>query len=69
MSNVFIEYKKKRSEFVATQNNREIANGATQKDTIDDARRRRATPEDPMLAERQRLRSGKPHPDKWRRVY
>jgi hypothetical protein len=69
MSSVFIEWKKKREEFVSTQNGREIGHGYTQEDAIDQARRNRQHPEDPMLAERQRLRDDKPHPDRWRRVY
>ncbi len=69
MSNVFIEWKKKRDEFVATQNGRVIGHGDRQGDAADQARRNRQSQEDPMLAERQRLRDGKPHPDKWRRIY
>lgn len=69
MSSVFVEYKKQREEFVATQNGREIGRGSTQEQAIDRARYNRQTPDDPILAERQRLRDGKPHPDKWRRVY
>jgi hypothetical protein len=69
MSNVFIEWKKKREEFVAIQNGSEIGHGSTQDRAVGQARNNRQHPEDPMLAERQRLRNGKPHPDKWRRVY
>ena len=69
MSNVYIELKRKQEQYLATQNGREIARGETQEETIERARRARRNPEDPMLAERQRLRTGKPHPDKWRRVY
>jgi hypothetical protein len=69
MSNVYIEWKKKQEEFVATQNGRTIGHGDTQEDAIDQARRNRQHDEDPMLAERQRIRDRKPHPDKWRRVY
>jgi hypothetical protein len=69
VSNVYIEWKKKQEEFVATQNGRVIGNGDTQEEAIDEARRNRQHDEDPMLAERQRIREGKPHPDKWRRVY
>ena len=69
MSNVYIEWKKKQEEFEATQNGRVIGTGDTQEEAIDQARRNRRNDEDPMLAERQRIRDGKPHPDKWRRVY
>ncbi len=69
MSNVFIEFKKNRNAYVATQRGTEIAHGPTQENAIEGARSGRQNPEDPMLAERQRLRNGRPHPDKWRRVY
>jgi hypothetical protein len=69
MSSVFIEWKKKAEEFVATQNGRVIGHGDTQDAAIAQARINRQNQEDPLLAERQRLRDGKPHPDKWRRVY
>ncbi|HXM62961.1 MAG TPA: hypothetical protein VN950_19015 [Terriglobales bacterium] len=69
MSNVYVEWKKKQEEFVATQNGLVIGRGDRQEDAIDQARKNREKPEDPMLVERQRLRDGKPHPDKWRRVY
>ena len=69
MSSVFVEYKKQREEFVATQNGREIGRGSTQEQAIDRARYNRQNSDDPILAERQRLRDGNPHPDKWRRVY
>jgi hypothetical protein len=69
MSNVYIEYKRKLEEYVATQNGRTIGRGDTQAEAVDQARRNRQQEEDPSLAERQRLRDGKPHPDKWRRTY
>jgi len=69
VSNVFLELKKKQEKFVATQNGRPIGRGDTQGEAVDQARRNRQNDDDPMLAERQRLRKGKPHPDKWRRVY
>jgi len=69
MSNVYIEHKQKKDIFEATQNGRVIGHGDTQEEAIDQARRRRQSEEDPLLAERQRLRDGKPHPDRWRRVY
>jgi hypothetical protein len=69
LSNVYVEYKKKQEEYVSTQNGREIGVGDTQGDALDQARRNRQHPEDPLLVERQRLRDGKPHPDKWRRAY
>lgn len=69
MSSVYIEFKPKRDEFVAMQGGREIARGDTQAEAINGARDNRKGPDDPMLAERQRLRHGKPAPDKWRRVY
>ena len=69
MSNVYIEHKRKKDIFEATQNGRVIGQGDTQEEAIDQARRNRQNEEDPMLAERPRLRDGKPHPDKWRRVY
>jgi hypothetical protein len=69
VSNVYIEHKLKKGVFEATQNGRVIGRGDTQEEAIDQARRSRQKDEDPMLAERQRLRDGEPHPDKWRRVY
>lgn len=69
MSNVYIEHKSKKGIFEATQNGRVIGQGDTQGEATDQAPRNRQNQEDPMLAERQRLRHGKPHPDKWRRVY
>jgi len=69
MSSVYVEFKSKDGQFVATQSGREIGRGNTQEEAIDQARRRRQHQEDPILVERQRLRDGKPHPDKWRRVY
>jgi hypothetical protein len=69
MSNVYIEYKRKLEEYVATQNGRTVGRGDTQEGAVGQARHNRRDPEDPMLAERQRLRDGKPHPDRWRRVY
>jgi hypothetical protein len=69
MSNVYVEYKPKRDEYVSTQNGREIGSGDTQGEAIDQARRHRQHDEDPLLVERQRLRDGKPHPDRWRRSY
>ena len=69
MSNVYVEFKTQQGQFVATQSGREIGRGNTQEETIDQARRRRQHQDDPILVERQRLRDGKPHPDKWRRVY
>ena len=68
MSSVHVEFKTRQGQFVATQNGREIGRGNTQEEAIDQARRRREDQEDPILVERQRLRDGKPHPDKWRRV-
>ena len=69
MSNVYVEFKTKQGQFVATQNGREIGRGYTQEEAIDQAKRRRQHQEDPILVERRRLRDDKPHPDKWRRVY
>lgn len=69
MSNVYVEKKKKTNKYVATQNGNEIGSGDTQSEAIDEARDNRKKDEDPILVERQRLRDGKPHPDKWRRVY
>jgi hypothetical protein len=69
VSNVYVEYKKKLEEYVATQNGRSIGHGGTQEEALDQARNNRQHPEDPLLVERQRLRDGKPHPDKWRRAY
>jgi hypothetical protein len=59
MSNVYIEYKRKLEEYVATQNGRTVGRGDTQEGAVGQARHNR----------RQRLRDGKPHPDRWRRVY
>jgi hypothetical protein len=64
VSSVYIEHKRKKDLFEATQNGRVIGRGDTQEEVIDQARRNRQKAEDPMLAERQRLRDGKPHPDK-----
>jgi len=69
VSNVYVEFKRKQDEYVATQNGKPISRGDTQQEAIDRAKRNRETPEDPILVERQRLRDGKPHPDKWRRAY
>jgi hypothetical protein len=69
VSNVYIEFKQQQEQYVATQNGQVIARGDTQEETVDRARRNRQKSDDPMLAERQRVRKGKPHPDKWRRVY
>jgi hypothetical protein len=66
MSNIYVE-REHDGAYVATQNHRTIATGDTQRETID--RARRARPDDPVLAERQRIREGEPHPDKWRRAY
>ena len=57
MSNVYVEFKTKEGQFVATQSGREIGRGDTQEEAIDQARRRRQHQEDPILVERQRLRT------------
>jgi hypothetical protein len=65
MSNIYVE-REDDGRYVAFQNKRTIATGATQREAIDNARDRR--PSDPILAERLRdTNSG--GRDKWRRVY
>lgn len=65
MSNIYVELEED-GKYVATQNKRVIAEGDTQRQTID--RARRSKPDDPVLAERVRdTRVG--GRDKWRRVY
>lgn len=65
MSNIYVEQEKDGT-YTATQNRRVIAEGGTQRQTID--RARRVEPDDPVLAERVRDTNvgGR---DKWRRVY
>jgi len=65
MSNIYVEQKHDGT-YTATQNHRVIAEGETQRLTID--RARRAEPEDPVLAERVRD-TGVGGRDKWRRAY
>lgn len=65
MSNVYVEREEDGS-YVATQSNRTIARGETQRQAID--RARRVSPDDPVLAERIRdTEVGRR--DKWRRAY
>lgn len=65
MSNIYVE-REEDGTYVATQNKRMIASGATQAQAI--ARARRKEPDDPVLAERVRdTKVGSR--DKWRRVY
>lgn len=65
MSNIYVEQEKDGT-YAATQNGKVMAKGDTQRQTID--RARRASPDDPVLAERVRDTKvgGR---DKWRRVY
>lgn len=65
MSNIYVEQQNDGT-YKATQNHRIVAEGQTQRQTID--RARRAEPDDPVLAERVRDTNvgGR---DKWRRVY
>jgi hypothetical protein len=65
MSNIYVEQQKDGT-YKATQNRQIIAEGDTQRKTID--RARRVEPDDPVLAERVRDTNvgGR---DQWRRVY
>jgi hypothetical protein len=65
MSNIYVEQQQDGS-YQATQNHRVIAEGDTQRQTIDRARRKK--PDDPVLAERVRDTNvgGRDH---WRRAY
>lgn len=65
MGNIYVEQEKDGT-YTATQNGRAVAEGDTQRQTID--RARRAKPDDPVLAERVRDTDvgGR---DKWRRAY
>jgi hypothetical protein len=65
MSNIYVEQQQDGS-YQATQNRRVIAEGDTQRQAIDRARRK--NPDDPVLAERVRDTNvgGRDH---WRRVY
>jgi hypothetical protein len=65
MSNIYVE-REDDGTYAARQNKRVIAQGETQRETID--RARRVEPDDPVLAERVRdTRVG--GRDKWRRAY
>jgi len=65
MSNIYVEQQQDGT-YKAIQNHRVVAEGETQRQTIDRARRK--NPDDPVLAERVRDTNvgGRDH---WRRVY
>jgi hypothetical protein len=65
MSNIYVEQQEDGT-YSATQNHHVIADGKTQRQTID--RARRVKPDDPVLAERVRDTTAGIR-DKWRRVY
>lgn len=65
MSNIYVEQQEDGS-YRATQKHRVIAEGDTQQQTVD--RARKVEPDDPVLAERVRNTTAGRR-DKWRRVY